>query len=183
MSMKVSRIVLIFVCLCLFTGDSFAQRAEISSSNETFLHRWFKKLTKELMKAIEWKKEDERTGGAGTEAETPESEEKMARRREELGVKNLEVVDSDLDELSDADEIRMGTDPDRSDTDSDGFYDGDEVELGHNPQDASDHPSLEDLQNVDEYEESDINLSEFEEEVKEHPEVVPNELLGELAGE
>jgi len=41
--------------------------------------------------------------------------------------------DSDKDGLTDADEMRYGTDPLKSDTDGDGFKDGDEVKAGYNP--------------------------------------------------
>ncbi|MEP7012168.1 MAG: hypothetical protein ABJC13_17740 [Acidobacteriota bacterium] len=47
-------------------------------------------------------------------------------------------VDSDGDQLSDADEIRLGTDPNRADTDGDGISDGYEVAHGLNPLSAAD---------------------------------------------
>lgn len=42
-------------------------------------------------------------------------------------------VDSDSDGLSDAEEVRLGTDPDVSDTDGDGFRDSEEIRGGFDP--------------------------------------------------
>ncbi|MFH1099243.1 MAG: hypothetical protein V1723_05010 [Candidatus Uhrbacteria bacterium] len=43
------------------------------------------------------------------------------------------ALDSDSDGLSDADELRYGTDPQNPDSDGDGYRDGDEVRDGYNP--------------------------------------------------
>lgn len=42
-------------------------------------------------------------------------------------------VDTDHDGLSDAEELRLGTDPNVADTDGDGFLDGDEIKAGFDP--------------------------------------------------
>ncbi len=55
-------------------------------------------------------------------------------------VKNMS--DSDGDGLSDADEIRLGTNPYRQDTDGDGYPDGLEVALGSNPLDPNSIPDI-----------------------------------------
>ena len=52
------------------------------------------------------------------------------------------VVDSDRDGLSDDDERRLGTDPDKPDTDGDGYRDGDEVAAGTDPTDAGSTPGF-----------------------------------------
>ncbi len=44
-----------------------------------------------------------------------------------------ENLDTDHDGLSDADEVKYGTDPTNPDTDGDGYLDGDEVKNGYNP--------------------------------------------------
>ncbi len=49
-------------------------------------------------------------------------------------------ADSDLDGLSDLEEMELGTNPKDVDTDRDGIGDGDEVNAGMNPLDASDSP-------------------------------------------
>jgi hypothetical protein len=45
----------------------------------------------------------------------------------------FQIIDFDHDGLSNADELRLGTDPYRKDTDNDGFSDGDEVQSSHDP--------------------------------------------------
>ncbi len=54
--------------------------------------------------------------------------------------KTLMQVDSDKDGLSDAWEIKLGTDLMNPDTDGDGFKDGDEVATGHDPLSTSTTP-------------------------------------------
>lgn len=56
------------------------------------------------------------------------------KAEEVLGVKiSTDQIDSDHDELSDAYEISIGTDPYDPDTDNDGYRDGTEVANGYNP--------------------------------------------------
>jgi len=51
-------------------------------------------------------------------------------------------ADPDLDGLTNAQEIALGTDPLNNDTDGDGFGDGDEVRFGSNPLDPTSYPHL-----------------------------------------
>lgn len=47
---------------------------------------------------------------------------------------NINKYDTDMDGLSDYDEVKIyGTDPVRSDSDGDGYLDGDEIKNGYNP--------------------------------------------------
>jgi hypothetical protein len=50
---------------------------------------------------------------------------------------DLLLMDSDQDGLSDAEEMRLGTDPQAADSDKDGRTDGDEIRSGFNPLQAS----------------------------------------------
>lgn len=47
--------------------------------------------------------------------------------------RNLSVIDSDKDGLTDANEKERGTDPRNFDTDNDGYSDGEEVASGYSP--------------------------------------------------
>ena len=51
-----------------------------------------------------------------------------------------EVIDSDGDGLTDAEEADLGTDPQDDDSDDDGYGDGEEHDAGTNPNQAYSHP-------------------------------------------
>ncbi|MBD3255930.1 MAG: hypothetical protein GF383_12610 [Candidatus Lokiarchaeota archaeon] len=55
-------------------------------------------------------------------------------------------IDTDLDNLNDAFEIKYGTDPLDDDTDGDGYYDGIELTSGTNPLDPDDYPGRIEIQ-------------------------------------
>jgi hypothetical protein len=84
-----------------------------------------------------------------------------------LGVRDLTTVDSDGDDISDADEILLGSNPDNPDTDGDGFWDGDEVETGNDPMDSSSFPQTYD---VDDYDEGNVQWEDIEPEEGEEEE-------------
>ena len=64
-----------------------------------------------------------------------ENLEKEVLEREKIKIEKQKILlkDSDGDGLSDAEEIRLGTDPFNSDSDNDGFLDGVEYLIGYNP--------------------------------------------------
>lgn len=57
----------------------------------------------------------------------------FAVRSRGLSTRNMSVVDSDGDGLSDSDEVLLGTNAQNTDTDSDGLSDAQEVQIGTNP--------------------------------------------------
>ena len=60
----------------------------------------------------------------------------------EMGDATTGPLDSDLDGLTDDEELDIGTDPDDEDSDDDGFWDGWEVTEGTDPNDETDMPDL-----------------------------------------
>jgi hypothetical protein len=110
---------------------------------------------------------EEQTGGEQTGGEAVQEagltavsiDAQLMERQQELGAKDLTTVDSDGDDVSDADEILLGTNPDRADTDGDGFWDGDEVETGNDPTDSSSFPQTYD---VDDYDEGNVQWEDIE---------------------
>lgn len=67
------------------------------------------------------------------ERKTPDSDTSVVMTVNQTPAPEKVFVDSDGDGLSDAEEERLGTDPQIADTDGDGFPDGEEVESGFNP--------------------------------------------------
>ena len=117
--------------------------------------------------SVEEQTGEEQTGGGqtggGAVQETGLTSEsidvQLIERKQELGVKDLTTVDSDGDDVSDADEILLGSNPDNPDTDGDGFWDGDEVETGNDPMDSSNFPQTYD---VDDYDEGNVQWEDIE---------------------
>ena len=73
---------------------------------------------------------DTRRGGQVRQDDTSSADSGATDTGEDSG---STATDDDADGLTDADEARLGTDPDAADSDGDGQEDGDEVDAGTNP--------------------------------------------------
>jgi|WetSurMetagenome_2_1015567.scaffolds.fasta_scaffold68112_2 hypothetical protein len=66
--------------------------------------------------------------GTSTGAQTESPAQIEAKKYQDI-IKELTVTDSDLDGLTNDEEKKLGTDPEKSDTDNDGLLDKDEINI------------------------------------------------------
>ena len=79
-------------------------------------------------------------GNADSDLDGVTDGEELAAGTNPLVADSGAAVDTDVDGLLDADETAFGTDPGIADSDGDGWLDGDEVSIGTDPLDAASFP-------------------------------------------
>lgn len=87
--------------------------------------------------------------------QTKKETQKLAKEAEEIAKKAeeevlpeeevIEVMDTDNDGLTDEEEAKLGTDPNKADTDGDGYSDKTEVDTGHDPLKPAEKPTQEEV--------------------------------------